>query len=323
MGAAVAPAPVNAVAAPHGRYRCYGLTIDSEIPLPDLGPAAAPGTAPDVTVRRVSLGDPPASATLLPLGLWRDAADIGLVVPGTGSILVRDGREILVDATADADPATVRLFVLGTAMGALMMQRGNLVLHGNAFRVGDACAVVVGRSGAGKSTLAAELMRRGHDVLSDDVVPVDAVGNALPGYPRIKLWDDAVARLGLDSAGLDRVTTSVEKFQLPISRPCTEPLPLRWVYVLERHEHPELVVTPVGGAEVFSLLHEHTYRNELLAGDEVLREHLTQCARLAAGTRISRVTRPAATMTAEATADAVLSDIMGRSDAAGTTRESA
>jgi hypothetical protein len=314
---------VSAVPATSSLHGCYGLTIESEIPLPDLGPTLPPGGVVDVTVRRAHLEERPASATLLPLGLWRDGDVIGFDVPGTASVLVRDGREIVVDADPDADPATVRLFVLGTAMGAVMMQRGHLVLHGNAFRVGDACAVVVGRSGAGKSTLAAEFLRRGHDVLSDDVVPVDPAGNAVPGYPRIKLWDDAVGRLGLDTSKLDRVTTSVEKFQLPISRACTEPLPLRWVYVLERHEGSELAISPVGGAESFSLLHEHTYRNELLAGDDVLREHLDQCARLVRGARISRVTRPVATMTAESTADAILSDIMGRSDAPGSSRESA
>jgi len=304
-------------------HRCYGLTIHSEIPLPDLGPTAAAGPDVDVTVRRATLGEPPATAIRLPLGLWRDEGLIGLDVPETASFVVRRGSEILVDAAPAADPANVRLFLLGTVMGALMSQRGNLVLHGNAFRVGDACAVVVGRSGAGKSTLAAEFLRRGHEVLSDDVVPVDPAGFALPGHPRIKLWEDAVARLGLDASSLDRVTTSVEKFQLPISRACTEPLPLRWLYVLERHAEPDLVVTPANGAEVFALLHEHTYRNELLAGDPVLHDHLTQCARLARSARVCRITRPAATMTAEATADAILSDIMGASHAAGTSRESA
>jgi len=304
---------VITVTAAHGLYRCYGLLVGSEMPLPDLGRdlRSSVGThaRTDVTVRRAALDPAPETATRLPLGLWRAPGVIGLDVPGTARLVVRDGREILVDAAPGADPSTVRLFVLGTAMGALMMQRGHLVLHGNAFRVGDACAVVVGRSGAGKSTLAAEVLRRGHEVLSDDVVPVDPAGNALPGYPRIKLWDDAVARLGLDSNGLDRVVTSVEKFQLPISRPCTDPLPLRWIYVLERHQGPELVVRPVGGAESFSLLHEHTYRNELLAGADVLRDHLVQCSRLAGTARISRVTRPAATMSAEATADAILEDI--------------
>jgi hypothetical protein len=306
-------------------HHCYGLVLDSELPLldlgPDLGPAAAetPG-AEIVTIRRGALAGRPASADPLPLGLWREGDRLGLDVPGTASYLVQGGREVVVDADADADPRTVRLFLLGTVMGGLMMQRGHLVLHGNAFRVGDACAVVVGRSGAGKSTLAAELQRRGLDVLADDVVPVDRDGNALPGYPRIKLWEDAVTRLGVDPAGLERVAQAVDKFQLPIERTWTEPLPLRWVYVLERHEGDDLTITPVGGMETFGLLHEHTYRNELVHGDAVVREHLDLCGRVASLSRISRVTRPARSMTAEATADAILSDIAGP---AGTVQESA
>jgi len=290
--------------------RCYGLTVESEIPLPDLGPAVRPtAVAPDVIVRRGRLGAPPADAAALPLGLWRTDDLIGFGVPGTGSYLVTGGREIVVDVEPGADASAVRLYLLGTAMGALMMQRGHLVLHGNAFRVGDAAAVVVGRSGAGKSTLAAELQRRGLDVLADDVVPVDAQGRALPGYPRIKLWGDAVARLGVDAEGLERVASSVDKFQLPIQRTRSEALPLRWVYVLERHTGTDLRVTAASGMETFSLLHEHTYRNELVHGDAAAREHLALCARVAERVRVARVTRPAETMTAEATADAILSDM--------------
>jgi hypothetical protein len=245
----------------------------------------------------------------LPLGLWRDADTIGLEVPEVARYAVRAGREVVVEPSVDAHPRAVRLFLLGTVMGAVMMQRGHLVLHGNAFRVGDACAVVVGRSGAGKSTLAAEFQRRGYDVFSDDVVPVDREGLAQPGYPRIKLWDDALARLGVDSSGLERVDDRIAKFHVPITHGCTDPLPLRWVYVLERHAGPDLRVSRVSGAETFGLLHEHTYRNELLHGDTVLREHLDQCARLASNARVSRVARPADRMTVEATADAILNDI--------------
>jgi hypothetical protein len=288
--------------------RCYGLTVASEIALPDLEPAPG-GSLPDVTVRLDSVGPVPGSATTLPLGLWRDTGLIGLDVPGTASYLVRSGREVLVDPAPGADPLTVRAFLLGTVLGALMTQRGHLVLHGNAFRVGDACAVVVGRSGAGKSTLAAELQRRGHDVLADDVVPVDGLGNALPGHPRIKLWEDAVTRLGVDPDDLERVAGPLAKFQLPLARTVTSPLPVRWIYVLERHDEPDLTVTPVRGMETFELLHEHTYRNELVHGDAAVTAHLVQCARLAARARISRVARPAATMTAEATATAILSDL--------------
>lgn len=294
-------------------YSVYGLLVRSELDLPDLGdPVESPGE-PDVTVRFGALDAPPPEVPLLAHDLWRTEDACGVVVPDVARYEARAGREIVIDPVPDADPDAVRLFLLGTMMGAVMMQRDHLVLHGNAFRVGDACAVVVGRSGAGKSTLAAELARRGLDVLSDDVVPVTADGLALTGYPRIKLWDDALERLGVPTDGLARIHTSHEKFQFPLERSSSEPVPLRWIYVLERHEGDELTLEPVHGALTFSLLHEHTYRNELIHGAEPVARHLQQCARLVSATRVTRVRRPAETMTAEQTADAILADIAGDS----------
>jgi hypothetical protein len=66
--------------------------------------------------------------------------------------------------------------------------------------------------------------------------------------------------------------------------------------------------------ETFSLLHEHTYRNELVHGGAAAKQHLALCARLAAQVRVARVTRPVETMTAEATADAILSDMTEDTD---------
>lgn len=290
-------------------YSVYGLHVSSEVDLPDLGEPVPALTTADVVIRRDALDPPPAEVALLEHGLWRSGEACGVTVPDVARYEARAGREIIVDAFPGADPAAVRLFLLGTMMGAVMMQRGHLVLHGNAFRIGDDCAVVVGSSGAGKSTLAAEFARRGLDVLSDDVVPVDENGMALTGYPRIKLWDDALERLGVPTEGLARIHTSHEKFQLPLERTRTAPARLRWIYVLERHAGPNLELAPVRGSLSFSLLHEHTYRNELIHGAEPVAQHLQQCARLVAAARITRVTRPAATMTAEATADAILDDL--------------
>ncbi|MET3960656.1 hypothetical protein ABIE44_000590 [Marmoricola sp. OAE513] len=288
-------------------YSCYGLLLRSEIELPDLGAPLETEATPDVVIRFGSLKVPPPST--LPYGLWRESDVCGVEVPDVGRYETRAGVEIVIDPLPDAEPRAIRLFLLGTVMGALMMQRDHLVLHGNAFRIGDAAAVVVGHSGAGKSTLAAEFDRRGFDVLSDDVVPVDATGNAIPGYPRIKLWDDALARLGVGTDGLERINDAHEKFQLPLQRNAIGPLPLRWIYVLERHAGTELTLAPVHGAVTFSLLHEHTYRNELISGAEPVARHLQQCASLARTARVTRVRRPAATMTAESTAEAILSDI--------------
>lgn len=288
-------------------YHCYGLVVASEIELPDLGAPLPDAATPDVVVRLGELEPPTVEPG--PYGLWRDGDRCGVMVPDVGRYEARAGREIVVDPVAGADPGAVRLFVLGSMMGAVMMQRDHLVLHGTAVRVGEACAVVLGSSGAGKSTLAAELDRRGLDVLSDDVVPVDAEGRAVPGYPRIKLWGDALERLGVDSSSLERVRDKHEKFQLPLRRSELGPLPVRWVYVLERHSGGDLQLTPVRGAETFGLLHEHTYRNELLQGPGPVARHLQQSAALMRVARLTRVRRPLESMTVAATADAILADI--------------
>jgi hypothetical protein len=167
---------------------------------------------------------------------------------------------------------------------------------------------VLGHSGSGKSTLAAELHRRGLDVLSDDVVPIDDDGNALPGHPRIKLWQDALVRLGRGTEGLERVDEGHEKFHVPLDRAPLRPLPVRALYVLERVDADELRLEPVAGAVAFALLHEHSYRNELLVGDAAVR-HLEQCSRLAGSAKLARVARPYGRMTVEETADAILTDL--------------
>lgn len=298
-------------------YAGYGLLIDSELPLPDLAPEPAPAdpaVRPDVVVRIGPVAPPSPDAVPLPLGLWVDGERIGIDVPDVGRYACERGSQITVEPAPAASPDALRLFLLGSALGCLLTQRGLLVLHGNAFVVDGACAVVLGHSGAGKSTLAAEMHRRGHVVLSDDVVPVDTAGRALPGWPRIKLWQDALDRLGVPSSGLDRVDGRFDKFHVPLDRPAPDalaPVPVRWIYVLDRYDGP-LRVVPVTGAAAFASLHEHSYRNEILVGD-LRRTHLARSADLARTARLARVERPRGVDSVASSADAILADIASTS----------
>jgi len=63
----------------------------------------------------------------------------------------------------------VRLYLLGSAWGALCYQRDLLVLHASAVRVDGRAVAFCGRPGMGKSTLAAWLAESGHALVSDDL----------------------------------------------------------------------------------------------------------------------------------------------------------
>jgi serine kinase of HPr protein (carbohydrate metabolism regulator) len=89
-------------------------------------------------------------------------------------------------------------------MGALLLQRRVLPLHGSAVAVNGKAIAFVGESGAGKSTLASAFLGRDYPLLSDDVIPVrfsiDGDPHVAPAYPQQKLWQESLNGLGMDSA---------------------------------------------------------------------------------------------------------------------------
>lgn len=294
-------------------YRCYGLTLRSEIELPEL--TETPDVdAPDVVIERTRVDERPADAVGLPWGMWRDDHHFGLSVIDVARFQVTDGTHVRVEESPAAPAGHVRLFLLGTVLGAVLTQRGYLTLHANAVRVGDHALLVMGPSGAGKSTLAAELSRRGLDLLADDVVPVDADGLAWPGLARVKLWADALDRIGVESDGLERIA-GVDKFSLPVERGPLDALPVGGLYALETSDTVEVTsVEPTRGFETFSLLRANTYRPELIHDTAEAQRHVDRCAALARQAAVLRVVRPSGTMSPEQTADAILADFDAREE---------
>lgn len=261
------------------RVRLFGLTIDSEIALPGLPEVEATGEA-DVVVRRADL---------------RGMAD--LVVEEAGAFAVRDGRAILVDAPPGMPERNVRLYLLGSAMGMLLHQRGLLPLHANAIALESGAIAVAGPSGAGKSTLAAWLTHHGQKLIGDDVVAVrleDGQALAFPGVPRFRLWRDAIHTLGLSPDGLERsyVDEDFDKWDVPASSSDLAPegLALRALYVLE--DGPEIAITPLAGAAAVEALFDHTYRGEYVARTGSAAKHWLEVTALARIMPVFRLTRP-------------------------------
>lgn len=289
-------------------YRAYGLVVSSTLALPELA-AASPLAAPDLTIieDRLSMEAPEGIVQLRP-GVWMGPRDLQFETPGVARYRVQNGAQITVERAAGADDESVRLFLLGTCFGAALMQRGLLVLHGNAIRIGDGCLVCVGDSGVGKSTLAAGFMRRGFELLADDVVAVDASCAVLPGIPRIKLWNASAQQLAIDTQPLARIQPGVEKFNVPIEASfAAAPCPLRWVYLLEPGDNFRIV--RLTGMAKYPVLAANTYRPFLVAGMALRADHLEQCGRVASAVSLSKVTRPREGFDLGGLIDRLLADI--------------
>lgn len=302
------------------RYVAYGLQIESELELPELGSSVDAANEADLTIR---LGEIPRFGHEdggHRNGMrWLDPQTFWLHVDDVAHYRVSEARAISVMPEPGAQPSEVRAYLLGSVCGALLVQRRFLVLHGNAIRVGNGCLVCVGDSGAGKSTLAAGFLKRGFQILADDVVAVDADGRAIPGFPRIKLWQDAADQLGFATGELMRVFPGMDKFNLPI-----EPfdpdlrLPIRWIYQLTQGDVEDICIEPITGLRRFRMLRDNTYRNEYLDGPEMLSQHLKQCSRLAGQVRLSQVVRPSRGFSLDRLIDRLLKDAASTKDTAET-----
>lgn len=246
-------------------------------------------------------------------GINRD--ELWLHVPEIARFLVQAGQRILIDPEPDSNEDSIRVFLLGSALGALLFQRELLVIHGNAIRISDHCMICVGDSGAGKSTLAAAFLQRGYEILADDVVPINKQGHAIPGFPRIKLWQETADYLGIDTSNLRRITPNLEKFNYPLTNHfCQKTLPVRWVYDLNKHDKPSFQFDAIHGAERFQILMKNTYRAHFLEGMGLWQEHLTSCAQLSSRIHITHITRPAKSFELDALVDHILSNIIATPD---------
>lgn len=262
-------------------YRLFGLVIRSEIELPELFPATS-DHAPDVVVRR---GQVPICANG---GIHADGEALLLQVEGGAAYRIEGGREIIVDACSELEERNVRLFLLGSAFGALLHQRGMLPLHANAVEVKGSAVAFMGEAGAGKSTLAAWLSGRGFRLIADDVCVIgfEETGTpyAAPGLPRLRLWLEALHASGRKAQGLERSyvksAAAMDKFDVPMERHCvaTDNVPIAALYLLERGE--AFSVRLLKGVEAAEAIFAHTYRGSYVAAMKRVPEHWASAVRL-------------------------------------------
>jgi hypothetical protein len=274
------------------RLQAYGLVISAEIDLPELAPGD-PGRRPDLSIIEGPVHADDVIAREHGAGYWISETDFVFHVTGVARYRVQGGRNITFEPAPGAHEASIRLFLLGTALGAALMQRGYLVLHGNAIRVDERCLICLGPCGAGKSTLAAGFMQRGYELLADDVVAVNQDGAVLPGIPRIKLWQDAASNLSIDTTDLDRIQPGYEKYNVPVDTSfAPRAAPVRWAYLLEPSEDADFRIERITGMAKYPPLFSNTYRAGLIDGMGLRAAHLEQCGRLASRITLSRIVRP-------------------------------
>jgi len=253
------------------RYRVCGLTVASDI---DLSTAASElrlnDAEADVRIRRSAV--PTGLAEPIKTGpTWqRTEHQILITVPGVARFLMSAGRELAFEPESGQSDADLLIFLIGSAFGALLHQRGALVLHAGAVAVNGEAVLFCGPSGSGKSSLVAALSATGYPLITDDVCIVqdnaDGVPVISPDGRRLKLWADTIEGLSLNCVPSDAVRAGIQKYWVhPPTPPLENAVRLRAIYFLRAEEPPHSAgIEPLGRLEAVALLRNNAYRPQLV-----------------------------------------------------------
>jgi len=276
-------------------YHAFGLNIHSEVPFLDMPRVEG---VPDVLVQYGKVPSEIPNAKIKGVRYQAGPGAFLMQVDGIAGYYVTEGRRILIEREPGATDEEILLFLMGSAMGALLHQRNILPLHASAVQVDGKTVLFIGPSSIGKSTLAAGFQKQGYPILADDVCAVTADGNngakVIPGFPRLKLWADTLKKLDTEKSGLIRVRLDqeFEKYFVPFNNVCDKPTLVRSVFVLATTNTDKFEIVPLKARDKIDPIINNTYRPRFLEGLGRKKEHFKQCAAVAARAAVIKISRP-------------------------------
>ena len=267
---------------PHYTYTICGLSINSDIPLPELSTdngsrdhdytfaVKTPGNAPSCNWLRhysQSNGRPW-------LSLAGNNGNYHLEFPELAHFHVStSAKTIRCYPMPDIPLTTITHLFLDIVIPLVLSRQASLVLHGSAVLISGQMIAFLGETGQGKSTIAASLGRQGFPVATDDCLVVEEKEDeilGIPLYPSLRLWPEALSALFGDAPGLPPVCHYSEKKQLGMSEDLVRfsptARPLHRIYILARHPEPgnsNITIAPLSPRDAFIALMKHPYRLEI------------------------------------------------------------
>ena len=284
-------------------YKAFGLEVLSDIPLPELIKSSEGNKPADINIKIDILTD---IWSKLDRENGKFVVNDGMVmflVPNMAIFCIKGGRDIIISPLEEADLDKIRLYILGTCMGVILLQRKILPLHGSAVNINGIAYGFIGHSGVGKSTLASAFISKGFQLLSDDVIAVDIskdnIPFVMPSYPQQKLWQESLNEFGMETMSYRPLFDRETKYSIPVNSSFTsDPLPLGGVFELNKSDEDEIEIQTIKGLERFQTFFNQTFRKSLINRMRLDEWHFLLSSKIINHIDIFQVKRPTSRFTA-------------------------
>ncbi len=294
------------------KYWGFGLNISSQIEFPELLPSDF--TAADVTITIGKTPETLEGETVIKRAYsWLTDDEYLLNLKTVARYYATRGEKIVVEPLPGIDEHSVRLFLLGTVIAAILYQRGQIPLHASAVVKDGKLVLFTGNSGAGKSTLIANLASRGYVIFTDDICVLrhttgstDVLGTA--SYPMVKLWEDAIEQLGNTQFNKEfKIRPKLPKYgQFFYDRFSAESLPVDKLFILApQNSAGEISIDKLPPMEAFREIEKQAYRNQLIANTKLRGLHFSLLSQISNNIPVYKVTRPLSGTNVDLLSDAI------------------
>lgn len=285
-------------------YIVYGINIDSQIEIPEF-----PVSEENINNKKVDLLFGRASDSIKEeIGQGRRISvtreNIWFHAEGVATYMINRGNEVIVEPCENYDAKLLKVYIMGSVMGFLLLQQQVLAIHGGTTVINDKAVIFTGDRGAGKSTLTTALGERGYKFLADDVaaIRIDEVPQVNPGFPYHKLCEDAVDKMNYDKEKLTNFRGDGKvKYLVPDFEGFSEnQFPLKALFEISVGDVDSVQLEEVCGQKKFYKLLNNIYRNEYLSRmGEIPPKYFKQCMEVAKNIKCYTLIRPRGKFTVE------------------------
>lgn len=259
------PAAARPPADGRWRARAFGLEIDASFDAPGLPPAHGPAQGPRtrldlVPSAEIDRGWPAAAAERVLEERFDDGPPARtidthprrgyrLYARHFGLARISPTGARVACAPPDDEAWSWQRFLVGRVLPWAAVLRGHEVFHASAVEIGGAAVAFVGETGAGKTSLAIQLVARGAEFVTDDVLALDRGGQggrlrAHPGAAIASVRPAERAAIAEPTwSGLGSVLGHSGKTYLELPR-AGRPLPLAALYFFAHDGGPAVEPLP-------------------------------------------------------------------------------
>ena len=273
-------------------YKVYGLNVISDIEIPQLIQATIKDI--DEIDVAIKLGKMPGKISGYKAKKRKNKYRNNIMwinIDNVAQYYIYKGREIVIEPYDESDINDIRVFLLGTIFGGLLIQRQILAIHGGSVDIDGNGIIITGDSGCGKSTLTSALVDIGYNMITDDVAAIrkSDKGKILiePAYPQRKLCKDAIHNFGYDLNKFNKAYGQRDKLFIRI--------PDKFSYKPVEiciSDNNKVEIEEINGFEKIDIIRKNIYREEILNKVGMKEKYFNMLLNLSKDISIYRIKRP-------------------------------